>query len=218
MPPGEVQDQLIALLTARGTDLLDFHRKRLQSANIGHAIAAITALMVSARPEALQAVRALLRHANSRVRLEALRALKGSLDETSVPQLIASLSLDHRELRDICLDELERLPLRTQSAALLQLMKGEELDGWNPVQRKRLLQLAVRGGGPELADFAVKRITSLNAFRRQKVEIDRQEMIEAARLVGGVRGRNILEACLGSRPSESIRSAVEAALKGLESK
>jgi hypothetical protein len=217
-PAGEVQDQLIALLSARGVDLLDFHRKRLQSANIGHVIAAIAALMASARPEALQAVRALLRHANSRVRLEALRALKGSLEETAVPQLVASLAIDHRELREICLDELERLPLRTQTESLLQVIKEEALDAWNPAQRKRLLQLAVRGGGPEIADFAVKRITAVNAFRRQKVEIDRQEMIEAVRLVGGPRGRNILEACLASRPSESTRSAVEAALKGMERK
>jgi hypothetical protein len=213
LPPGEVQERLAVILGERRADLTDFHRKRLKSQNLAHVLAAIAALKLV--PAAIPLLRSLLAHPHPKVRLEVLRALERELGENDVPALLACLALDHRELQELCVALLGKIPGRRYIAKLLEQVKSADFEEWPPHRRRRTLQLAVQWGGTEANDFIVKRIIAMNPLRRNKIEIARQDMIAAVQTAGGARAQKIFEACLASRPSEAVREAITAALAGL---
>jgi hypothetical protein len=216
LPAGELQDQMVAVLAERGMDLLEFHSRRLKSAELPHVVAAISALRKSGKPAALQALRTALGRPEMRVRFAALTALEGALTEKDLPEVLSTLALDDPQLRDLCLRCLEKIPLRAQAALLVEQAKSSAVADWRPDSRQRLFQLLAHCGAEESDAFLIRSITALNPLRRRRVELYREGMIQAARTVGGARGAEILKACLASRPSESTRAALEAALHTLE--
>jgi len=216
-PPGEVQEQLVALLKERGVDLTDFLGQRLSSANLMHVLAAVEDLRKLGTPRAVTTLRKVLVHPSPRVRLEALRALTEYLDPSMGPQLVSALTQGHRDLRDLSLTLLERLqPDRQLVSHMVQLARQEDFEEWGPDHRTRLLKLLVRSGGKDCDEFIIKSVTALNPLRRKRVETLRMEMIRALGESGGRRSLQLLRACLEYRPSKSVRSAIELALRQAE--
>ena len=217
MPQNEVQEQLIALLKERGVDLTDFLAERLASPNLMHVLAAIEDLRKLGTAKSVAALRKASLHPSPRVRLEALRALTEHVDVSMLPQLVSALSLNHRDLRDLSLTLLERLPPdRALVPHMVQLTRQDSFEDWGPDHRTRLLKLLVRWGGPESNDFVIKTITALNPLRRKRMETLRMEMIRALGETGGRRAQQLLRACLDYRPSKPVRSAIELALRQVE--
>ena len=217
MPAGEVQDQMIELLKRRGVDLTAFLAQRLQCNNLMHVLAAIADLRKLGTRQAVLAIRKSTTHPNPRVRLEALRAMAEFVDASFAPQLISSLGVGHRDLRDLALTMLERLqPDRELALHLVQCARQESFDDWGAEHRSRLLKLLVRWGGNESNEFIIKSVTALNPLRRKRIETLRMEVIRALGETGGKRSTQLLRACLDYRPSKAVRSAIELALRQAE--
>ena len=217
MPEGEKKEKLAALLLARGANLFEYYRQQLRDSNNSRVLGAIAALKALGTPPALQALRGIIsQHSHPKVRLEALRAVRGSVDKKAIPEILACMSLDHRELLDLCYEILSTLPGREHTGELLRQIKHHDFDEWPSTRRRRVLQLLAVWGGTEANDFIVGRIVTSNLFGRQKVELGRKEMIEAVAAVGGKRARAIFDASLQSRPSEGTRITIQTAMKTME--
>lgn len=215
MPAGEVQDRLQAFLASRGTDLTEVHAKNLKSSNQEQVIEAINTLKAIGTDRAMTALAEVLGHPSARIRLEALRTLRGTFTTMTLPppvvvHIIASLGSGHQELQDLCFDLLEHLPRCTLGRDLLDLMREKEKElTWDERRYKQAYRMLVRWGGTGVDEWIGDRIAAHGLFVRRKQEEIRDELIAALETTGGDRALSLISAIKGRRLSAPVRERLD---------
>jgi len=221
VPEGEVQDAFSAVLQERGVDLTDLHVRRLRGGHRGRVMAAMTALTEIGSDRAYAAVATLLWHKSPKIKLEALRAMRGrTLDartaRRAAPALIPSIASRQEELRDLALTLLEGLPNGPYGNDMLAFVKVAHPEKWEEERRDRVLRLLVRWGGKTVDAYIVDQVCGTRVlFFRKRGGVMGDALLEAARQEGGVRGKKVLQACLAGKPPPDVEEKLKQAMAAL---
>ncbi len=221
MPRGEAQTKFRQLLEDRGVDLTDHYARSLNSNNQEQVMAAISVLTDMGTPEALAKIPRVFSHPSARVRLEAIKSMKGKvkpgdLADEVVGQLVGTLAASYPSLHEAAYDLIKDVPRSSRGEDLIALLeKPETASKLDSVRKFRISILLIRWGGTAVDDFIIDTICASGLFVRRKQAQLKGEMLDALERVGGDRARNLIAACRARQPAKTVRAQLDEAAKKL---
>lgn len=191
----EIREMVFEVIRELGIDVELLLTRRLLSENDNEVLEGIAVLQEAPSEGSLDALRSTLVHPNPRVRIAALKVLKGHLTEAMIPDLVDSLELDSDQLKNCCFDLLPKLPPAKVAIYLIPLLESVGSQ-WTSAHRRRAIGVLAKAGDNESLGFLITHITTRNLLRDTAVEEFRNELIETLAETGGMFARKVLTDCL----------------------